>query len=106
MLAGRPASTLAALLEAQCAAGGDRVAYSVLRDDLSLADSLTYAQMGLQCRALATQLVAITEPGDRVVLALPPGLDFVRLFWACLLTGRVAVPVPIRCTRPCMACWN
>jgi len=35
-------------------------------------------------------------PGDRVAIALPPGLPFVEAFHACLLLGAVAVPVDLR----------
>jgi len=70
------------------------LAYAVLRDDLTVAHCLSYAELGEQSRALAARLVTVTRPGDRVLLALPTGLDFVRAFWACMLTGRVAVPVP------------
>src|SRR4051794_31029252 len=86
--------TLASLFEARCADGGNRPAYAVLRDDLATAESLSYAELGEQTRALAARLTTVTQPGDRVLLALPTGLDFVRAFWACMLTGRVAVPVP------------
>lgn len=86
--------TLASLFEARCAGGGNRPAYAVLRDDLTTAESLTYAELGEQSRAMAARLVTVTQPGDRVLLALATGLDFVRAFWACMLTGRVAVPVP------------
>jgi 8-amino-7-oxononanoate synthase len=32
------------------------------------------------------------EPGDRVVLLVPPGLDYVASFFGCLCAGTVAVP--------------
>ncbi|MDM0109354.1 amino acid adenylation domain-containing protein [Variovorax sp. J22R24] len=88
------ADTLARLFDARCAERGDRPAYVVLRDSLSIAHRLSYAELGEQSRALAARLSTVTRPGDRVLLALPTGLDFVRAFWACMLTGRVAVPVP------------
>ena len=89
-----PPDTLATLFEARCAELGDRPSYSVLRDDLTVTHHLSYAELGEQTRALAARLTTVTQPGDRVLLALPTGLDFVRAFWACMLTGRVAVPVP------------
>ncbi|WP_345944728.1 amino acid adenylation domain-containing protein [Variovorax sp. dw_954] len=86
--------TLAALFESRCAEGGDRVAYAVVRDDLTLAESVSFAELGVRCRDLARRLAQVTRPGDRVLLALPTGLDFACAFWACMLSGRVAVPVP------------
>jgi o-succinylbenzoate---CoA ligase len=44
-------------------------------------------------RALSERGVA---PGDRVALALAPGLAFAEAFHACLLLGAVAVPVDVR----------
>ena len=34
-----------------------------------------------------------SQPGDRVALVLPPGLEFVQAFLACLRAGCVAVPI-------------
>ena len=31
-------------------------------------------------------------PGDRVLLLVPPGLDYVAAFFGCLYAGAVAVP--------------
>jgi amino acid adenylation domain-containing protein len=36
----------------------------------------------------------LVAPGERVLLAFPPGLEFVLAFWACLRAGVVAVPAP------------
>ncbi|MEJ8858346.1 amino acid adenylation domain-containing protein [Variovorax robiniae] len=66
----------------------------MVRDDLTVADSLSFADLGERCRGLARRLAKVTRPGDRVLLALPTGLDFACAFWACMLAGRVAVPVP------------
>ncbi|WP_169815626.1 fatty acyl-AMP ligase [Nocardia inohanensis] len=42
---------------------------------------------------LAARVSETTAPGDRVLLMCPPGPEFVYAFFACLLTGRIAVPV-------------
>ena len=86
-----PHRTLAALFDSQCAEGGDRAAYSVVRDDLAVFDSVSFADLGKRCRDLANRLATVTRPGDRVLLALPTGLDFAFAFWACMLSGRVTV---------------
>lgn len=87
-------SSLSSLFAAQCARQGDKPAYVFLRDDLSAADAVSFAQLGHEVRALARRLGAVAPAGSRVLLAFPPGLDFVRAFWACLQAGCVAVPVP------------
>lgn len=40
------------------------------------------------------------EPGERVAIALPPGLDFVVTLHACLLAGAAAMPVDLREPSP------
>jgi amino acid adenylation domain-containing protein len=86
--------TLALAFEAQCRTRPAQLAYGFLTDDLSLAQQSSYAQLRDEVHRIAAWLAAATRPGDRVLLAFPPGLDFVRVFWACMLSGRVAVPVP------------
>ncbi|MGJ7485537.1 amino acid adenylation domain-containing protein [Variovorax sp. LT2P21] len=87
-------SSLSAVFESGCAKHPDRPAYIFLKDDLSAGEQLSYGDLSIDCHRLAVRLAALARPGDRVLLALPPGLDFVRAFWACMLTGCVAVPVP------------
>lgn len=86
--------TLAFVFEAQCGARPSHLAYAFLAEDLSPAQQSSYAELHRETHRIAAWLSAETRPGDRVLLAFAPGLDFVRVFWACLLSGRVAVPVP------------
>ena len=87
-------NSLSQVFDQQCSTGNERLAYVFLRDDLSTTDSLTFSRLGVDCRALASRLAEVAPTGSRVLLAFPPGLDFVRAFWACSLAGHVAVPVP------------
>jgi len=57
-------------------------------------EALSGAELASIVEAFAARLRETTAPGDRVLLVLPPGLDFVCAFWGCVLAGRVAVPVP------------
>ncbi|MDJ0835375.1 MAG: LLM class flavin-dependent oxidoreductase, partial [Acidobacteriota bacterium] len=54
---------------------------------------LTFGALHARACCLGRSLETLTRPGDRVVLAFPPGLDFVTAFVGCLYAGRVAVPV-------------
>lgn len=78
----------------RCQQQPDALAYAFLRDTLEIADSLTYAELDAQVRTLAGEVARHSQPGDRVLLVYPPGLEVVRAFWACMLTGRIAVPLP------------
>jgi acyl-CoA synthetase (AMP-forming)/AMP-acid ligase II len=56
-------------------------------------DSCDYAALDLRARQIAVALRCRgVRPGDRVLLAYPAGLEFVRAFWGCLYAGAVAVP--------------
>src|ERR1700694_79561 len=59
--------------------------------------SCSYAQLHAAARAGAQELHARgTVAGDRVAIALPPGLGFAQALHACLLLGAVAVPLDVR----------
>ncbi len=54
--------------------------------------SLTYDQLNTDCDRIANGLVAHgVEPGMRMVLLVPPGIDFVTLVFALFKTGAVVV---------------
>ncbi|MGZ4508693.1 MAG: AMP-binding protein, partial [Blastococcus sp.] len=59
--------------------------------------SATYAELWERARRVAGGLrdAGITT-GDRVVIALPNGLDWVLAFWGAQLAGAVAVPMNTR----------
>ncbi len=63
------------------------------------AGAVTYAELLAGAGAGASELAARgVEPGQRVAIALPPGLAFAQALHACLLLGAVAVPVDLRLT--------
>ena len=70
------------------------MAYAVVRDDLQILEEISFGELLTQARSYAQTLIDRSNFGDRILLVYPAGLDFVRAFWACMLTGRVAVPVP------------
>jgi o-succinylbenzoate---CoA ligase len=67
---------------------------AAMRPDVSAVEApegaLTYAALLAAARGLDV------GPGDRVALALPPGLDFAVALHACLLRGAVAMPIDLR----------
>ena len=57
----------------------------------------TFAELLARARAGVAELAAEgVGPGDRVAIALPPGLRFAQALHATLLAGAVAVPVDLR----------
>lgn len=77
----------------------DRVAVRFLASD-SRAVSITYGALDHRARRLAAAIAAQTPADARVVLLLPPGLDYVAALFGVFYAGRVAVPAyPARGAR-------
>jgi o-succinylbenzoate---CoA ligase len=62
---------------------------------------LSYAELWRAARLAAAELAERgARRGQRVAIALPPGIEFAKALHACLLLGAVAVPVDLRLTLP------
>lgn len=70
-----------------------KAAYIFLQDGELETARLTYQDLDLQARALASHLQSLVPIGSRVLLICPPGLGFITAFFGCLYAGVVAVPV-------------
>jgi len=55
----------------------------------------TFSELYHQSAGVAQDLVNQGLTGSSVLLLFPPGLDFVKAFFGCLLAGTRAVPVPL-----------
>jgi amino acid adenylation domain-containing protein len=71
----------------------DRLAYTFLTDGETEEARLTYQQLDQRSRAIAAWLQSVSEPGERVLILYPPGLDYLAGFFGCLYAGVIAVPV-------------
>jgi acyl carrier protein len=88
------AATLAEALDWHAARHRDRVHLTLLSDDLTELDRLTYGDLADAARHAAAGLIERDiAPGDRVALMLPTSLDFFITFFGVLFAG--AAPVPI-----------
>jgi len=88
------ARTLVEALEWHVARHPDRLHLTLLDDEGSVERTLTYAELAEAARRVAAGLIARdVEPGDRIALMLPTGIDFFAGFFGALYAG--AVPVPI-----------
>ncbi|MGF3025433.1 amino acid adenylation domain-containing protein, partial [Methylobacterium aquaticum] len=83
--------TLVDRLRRHAALRPETPAVRFLAGDALVAD-LTYATLDARIRAVAAHLQAQAAPGERAVLLLPSGIDYVVAFYACLYAGLVAVP--------------
>ncbi|MFH9887084.1 MupA/Atu3671 family FMN-dependent luciferase-like monooxygenase [Streptomyces luteogriseus] len=95
MNSGRPASrvadSLTDLLLRRSAEQPDSVAYTFLERDREV--SWTYGELDARAREIGATLRRHCAPGERVVIVLPPGLDYVASFFGCLYAEVIAVPV-------------
>lgn len=57
--------------------------------------SLSHAELDRRARGTAAWLAERTEPGDRVLLLYPPGVEFAAAFFGCLYAGLLAIPAPV-----------
>lgn len=77
----------------------ERVAFRV-REGSGQESVLTFGDLDVRASALAARLVEQGLSGERVLLLLPTGVDYIAAFFACLYAGAVAVPVyPPRVNR-------
>jgi acyl-CoA synthetase (AMP-forming)/AMP-acid ligase II len=94
----RHGDTLGALLAHRATHDADKP-YLHLIDDAQRETTTPFGEMGRLADAVAAGLVAKgVKKGDRVLVVLPTGLEFVSLFFALQRLGAVAVPAypPLR----------
>lgn len=61
--------------------------------------SLSFASLYENASHLATMIKKRVRPGDRVVIMLPPGMEFVIAFYSCLCAGAITVPLYLPSNR-------
>lgn len=65
------------------------------------AESLTHSELDARVGSLAAILTESCNPGDRVLLLYPPGLNYIVALYACMYAGVIAVPAYLpRPNRP------
>ena len=84
--------TLVDLLEYRAARQPSDVVFRFINSDGGEEEALAFATLQRRARAIAAHLAEHVVPGDRVVLLVPPGLEYVSAFFGCLCAGVVAVP--------------
>lgn len=69
-----------------------QLAYRFLQDGRDSEICITFAELDSAARAAAAALQQHCSKGDRVLILLKPGLDYVTGFLGCLYAGLIAVP--------------
>ena len=70
----------------------DQTVFTYLEDGERQGGTLSFAQLDRRARGVAAQLQRRAQPGARVLLVYPPGLDYIAAFFGCLYAGMIAVP--------------
>jgi len=84
--------TLIELLTQRALDQSVRPNFVFLADGENAEITLTYQQLDQQARIIASLLQTLINPGDRVLLLYPPGLEYLPAFFGCLYAGAIAVP--------------
>jgi acyl transferase domain-containing protein/acyl-CoA synthetase (AMP-forming)/AMP-acid ligase II/acyl carrier protein len=87
-------STLIEALRERVRVQPDSEAYIFLTNGLTESARLTYAQLDLRARAIASVLTQKGGRNERALLLFPPGLEFLEGFFGCLYSGCTGVPLP------------
>jgi len=63
-------------------------------DDDECEHKMTFAELHERALGVAHDLLASAQPGDRALLLLPPGLDYVATIFGCFYAGVIGVSAP------------
>lgn len=84
--------TLVELLRVRAESSPDRVVYRFLPGDAKPEQRTTYAELDRRARNIASRIRERAGRRERALLLVPPGLDYVAAYFACLYAGVIAVP--------------
>ena len=88
-------SSLVTLLAGRAESQPEERAYVFLSDRGAEEAVITFRELDDAARALAARLTKVAQPGDRVILVFPPGLEFLIAFFGCLIARVIAVPMMV-----------
>jgi acyl-CoA synthetase (AMP-forming)/AMP-acid ligase II len=86
-------TSLVQLLQEKAIANPQKIAYRFLQNGTTEAGCLTYQELNLQARAIASKLQSLVSPSSRALLvySYDAGLEFVAAFMGCLYADVIAV---------------
>ena len=87
-----PDETVVDVLRVRATSHPARLAFVRWADRREDERSLTYGALDARARAIGASLIARDLTGQRILLLVGPGLDYVAAFLGCLYAGAVAVP--------------
>ena len=87
-----PPSTFVEVLRTQAARHPAKLAFRFLQNGATQSDTVSYSELDLRAKALAAALQQRCDRGQRAVLLLPSGIEYVAAFLGCLYAGVIPVP--------------
>jgi len=91
-----PDVTITSFLDHNIAQFGDTASYRYIdfeHDPGGRPIELTWHELGVRLRAVGARLQQVTQPGERVAILAPQGVDYVVGFFAAIQAGNIAVPL-------------
>ncbi|WP_442790314.1 long-chain-fatty-acid--AMP ligase FadD32 [Nocardia sp. CDC153] len=88
--------TMVDLVDRHAAVNGDELAYRYIdysRERDGEYHDISWNRFGVRLRAVAARLQQVTQPGDRVAILAPQGLDYIVAMYAAVYAGNIAVPL-------------
>jgi acyl-CoA synthetase (AMP-forming)/AMP-acid ligase II len=88
--------TLTSFFDQNRLAFGDRPSYRFIdyaKDQDGRVVDLSWNGLWSQVRAIGARLQQVTQPGDRVAIVAPHGVEYVAAFFGTVHAGRVAIPL-------------
>jgi acyl-CoA synthetase (AMP-forming)/AMP-acid ligase II len=93
VIPGPDKKTLVDILKWRASETPDRPAHIFLVDGEKTEEVHTYAELDRKARAIAARLQSLGGKGERVMILLQPGLQFISAYFGCLYAGHVAIPL-------------
>ncbi len=72
----------------------EKIVYRFLEDGESDERTMTFLELDQHSKTIGSLLQQHTSPGERVLILVPAGLDFITSFFGSLYAGVIAIPVP------------
>ncbi|HXG54450.1 MAG TPA: fatty acyl-AMP ligase [Vicinamibacterales bacterium] len=80
------------LLRTRADTNPDAVAYAFLESGEHAAHTQSWSSLDQRSRAIGAAVATRVDPGARVLIMLPPGIDFASAFFGVLYAGAIAIP--------------
>src|SRR5213593_2806897 len=81
--------TLVHLLRFRAESTPDRIVHRFLPGDTKPEQRITYRELDRRARSIAARVAETAKAGDRALLLIPPGLDYVASYFGCLYAGAI-----------------